>query len=213
MLEVEQGGRSKQARKRWATGAPPPSPFIAEEGQPAPPTITCNDGFPCMSQGLVKSCSCRGSMGQRRRPRPINRHASTEAVGFWGPRCSVLDPWLRLEAKPESALGPGATFGVLGSGIPRPACMRPVTWLKGWPSMSHLHQLKLKTLSRGQASRGGRPEASSGRLARRRRDQGRGTSRGACDASHDDQGAGRRQPALACAESLFPLWCKGGKRR
>ena len=88
-------------------GALPPFPFIAEEGQPAPPTITGNDGFPCMSQGLVKAGSCRGSMGKQRRPRPINRHASTEAACFWGPRRSVLDLWLRLEAKPERALGPG----------------------------------------------------------------------------------------------------------
>ena len=43
--------------------------------------------------------------------------------------------------------------------------------------MAHLHQHELKTLARGQASRGGRQEtssgtASSGWLARRRRDQG-----------------------------------------
>ena len=95
--------------KKWGTGAPPPSSFIAGEGQPAPPTIIGNDGFPCMSQGLVKSGSCRGGLGKRRRPRPINRHASTEAAGFWGPRRSTLDPWLRREAKPERTLGPGAT--------------------------------------------------------------------------------------------------------
>ena len=129
LLAVEQGGRSKRPRKRWATGAPPPSPFIAEEDQPAPPTITGNDGFPCMSQGLVKSGSCRGSMGKRRRPRPINRHASTKAAGFWGPRRSVLDLRLRLEAKPERTLGPGATVGVLGTGVPRLACLRPTAWL------------------------------------------------------------------------------------
>ena len=68
-------------------------------------------------------------MGKRRRPRPINRHASTEAAGFWGPRCSELDPWLRREAKPERTLGPGATVGVLGKGVLRLACMRPKTWL------------------------------------------------------------------------------------
>ena len=61
------------------------------------------------------------------------------------------------------------------------------------PSMAHLHQHKPKTLARGQASRGGRREASSdtassGWLTRGRRDQGGGTSRGARDASHDDQG-------------------------
>ena len=90
--------------------------------------------FPCMSQGLVKSGSCRGSVGKRRRPRPINRHASTKAAGFWGPQCSALDLWLRLEAKPESAMGPGATVGVLGTGVPRLACLRPAAWLHQWPS-------------------------------------------------------------------------------
>ena len=82
-----------------------------------------------MSQGLVKSCSRRGSVGKQRHPRPINRHASTEAAGFWGMRRSALDLWLRLEAKPERALGPRATVGVLGMGVPRPACLRPTAWL------------------------------------------------------------------------------------
>ena len=67
--------------------------------------------------------------------------------------------------------------GVLGTGVPRLACLRPIAWLKEWHSMAHLRQHKLKTLARGQASRGGRQEASSsaaslGWLARRRRDQG-----------------------------------------
>ena len=38
----------------------------------------------------------------------------------------------------------------------------------------------------------------------------RGTSRGARDASHDDQ---RRQAGASRAVSSFPLWCKGSKRR
>ena len=68
--------------------------------------------------------------------------------------------------------------GVLGTGVPRLACLRPTAWLEWGPSAAQLHQLKLKTLARGQASRGGRQEASSGaapsgRLARRQRDQGR----------------------------------------
>ena len=110
-------------------GGSAPSPFIEREGQPASPTIVGNDGFPGMSQGLVKSSSWRGSVGKQRRPRPINRHASTEAAGFGGPRCSELDPWLRREAKPERTLGPGATVGVLGMGVPRLACLRPTAWL------------------------------------------------------------------------------------
>ena len=170
-----------------------------------------------MSQGLVKSGSCRGGMGKRRRPRPINRHASTEAAGFWGPRRSALDLWLRLEAKPERALGPGATVGVLGTGVPRLACLRPAAWLRWGSSTAHLHQPKLKTLARGQASRGRRLKASSGlaslgRLARRRRDQGKGTSRGARDASHDDRDQAGARRAPTSTVSLFPLWCKGDKR-
>ena len=96
-------------------------------------------------------------------------------------------------------MGPGATVGVLGTGVPRLACLWPTAWLEWWPSAAHLHQRKLKTLARGQASRGGRCKPSSGatspgRLTRTRRDQGKGTSRGARDASRDnlDQaGAGR----------------------
>ena len=110
-------------------GGSAPSSFIAGEGQPATPTITGNDGFLCMHQGLVKSGSCRGSVGKRRHPRPISHHASTEAAGCWGPRRSALDLWLRLEAKPERTLGLGATVGVLGTGVPRLACLRAMVWL------------------------------------------------------------------------------------
>ena len=167
-----------------------------------------------MSQGLVKSCSCRGSMGKRRRPRPINRHALTEAAGFWGPWCSELDPWLRREAKPKRTLGPGATVGVLGTGVPRLACLRPAAWLEEGPSTARLHQHRPKTLARGQASRGGRQEASSGAaslgwLARRQRDQGGVPHEVPVTQAMTTQGARR---VLACAASPFPLWCKGGKR-
>ena len=127
----QQWNEEEEASKRGRDGQRGlrPSPFIGREGQPALPTIAGNDGFPCMSQGLVKLCSYRGSVGKRRRPRPIDRHASTEAAGFWGLRCSELDPWLRHEAKPKRTLGLGATVGILGMGVPRLACMRPTAWL------------------------------------------------------------------------------------
>ena len=188
---MKQGRRSERNGKRWVTGALPPSSFIAGEGQPAPPTITGNDGFPCMSQGLVKSCSCRGSVGKRRRPRPINRHASTEAAGFWGPRLSVLDPWPRCEAKPERTLGPGATVGVLGMGVPRLAYL----WLAAWQSQQAVQPIFInkasKTPARGQASRGGRCKTSSGaaspgRPTRSVDNKAGETSRGSRDVIHDD---------------------------
>ena len=111
-----------------------------------------------------------------------------------------------------------AVVGVLGTGVPRLAYLWRAVWLGQWPSTAHLHQLELKTLARGQASQGGRRKASLGaaspsRLTRRQRDQGRGTSRGAHDASHDDRGQPGARRAPACVVSLFPLWCKGGKRR
>ena len=109
-----------------------------------------------------KSGSCRGGVGKRRRPRPINRHASTKAAGFGGPRCSVLGPWLRREAKPARTLGTEATVGVLGTGVPRLACLRPTAWLRQqavWPIFINKAS---KTLARSQASRGGRRKTSSG---------------------------------------------------
>ena len=65
----------------------------------------------------------------------------------------------------------------MGTGVPGLACLRPAAWLKGGPNTAHLHQHKLKTLARGQASRGRRQGASSGMtssgwLTRRRRVQG-----------------------------------------
>ena len=157
-------------------------------------------------------------MGEPGRPRSINCHVAPKAAGYWGPWRFALASSLLCLAKSGRALGPGATVGVLGTGVPRLACLRPAAWLKEWPSMAHLHQHMLKTLARGQASQGGRQEASSGTassgwLVRRRRDHRRGTSRGAHDASHDDRGQSGTRRAPACAESLFPLWCKGGKRR
>ena len=105
--------------------------------------------------------------------------------------------------------------GVLGTGVPRLACLRPAAWLSQWPRMARLHQQTLKTLARGQASRGGRQEAasgtaSSGWLARRRREQGGVPCEVPVTQAMTTKGA-RRAPARAV--SSFPLWCKGSKRR
>ena len=105
------------------------------------------------------------------------------------------------------ALGPGATIGVLGTGVHRLACLRPAAWLKGRPSAAHLPQHKLKTLARGQASRGGRQEASSGTassgwLARRRRDQGRVPREVPMTQAMTTKGTRGRQPAQ-CPSFLF----------
>ena len=103
-------------------------------------------------------------------------------------------------------------------GVPRLACLRPAAWLKDWPSTAHLHQHTLKTLARGQASRGRMTGSflrhGLVRLACEEAERSRrGTSRGANDTSQDDRSQAGARWAPACAVSMFPLWCKGGKRR
>ena len=56
------------------------SVLIAGGGQPPASTIVGNHDPFCM-QGLVNSCSCRGVVGERSRPRLINRDAVLEAEG------------------------------------------------------------------------------------------------------------------------------------
>ena len=73
---------------------------------------------------------------------------------------------------------------------------------------------RLKTLARGQSSWGGQHEASSGadspgRLARGRRDQGRVPREVLVTQAMTIE----TRRVRACAVSLFPLWCKGGKHR
>ena len=100
--------------------------------------------------------------------------------------------------------------GVLGTGVPRLACLRPVAWLKWWPSTAHLHQRKTQDSREGPslARRTTRDFLRNG-LARQAHEEAersrQGTLRGARDASHDDrdQVGGRRAPA--CAVTLFPL--------
>src|SRR4051812_17701361 len=85
----------------------------------------------------------------------------------------------------------------------------------GGPARPIFINTRRKTLTRGQASRGGRHDASSraassGWLTRRRRDQG-GVPREVPMTQAMTTKDARREPARAA--SPFPLWCKGGKRR
>ena len=156
--------------------------------------------FLCMQQGLVKSGSFRGSVGKRRRPRPINRHTS-----------SSLGPWPRLKAKPEHALGPGATVDVLGMGSPNlPACgpRRGSTSGPVRPIFINQHSRP----SRGAKPRGADnvelPQARPHQVGSRGGGEikARGTSRGSRDASHADQG---QAGANACSVLVSPLVLRG----
>ena len=109
-----------------------------------------------------------------------------------GPAALRTCPLALLLSQVRARLGSGGYCRHSGNGGPQTCLPAACGVAQRRPSTAHLHQHKLKTLARGQASRGGRCKASSGaaspgRLVRRRRDQGRGTSRGAHDTSHDDQ--------------------------
>src|SRR4051812_7825656 len=85
----------------------------------------------------------------------------------------------------------------------------------GGPARPIFINTRLKTLARGQASRSGRHDASSGAassgwLTRRRRDQGGVPREVPMMQAMTIEGA-RRAPTRAA--SPFPLWCKGGKHR
>ena len=54
--------------------------LIARGGQLPASMITGNHDPLCM-QGLVSSCNCRGVVGERSCPRPINRHTAPKAAG------------------------------------------------------------------------------------------------------------------------------------
>ena len=87
----------------------------------------------------------------------------------------------------------GASVGVLGTGVPRLACLRPAAWIKRGPSTAHLHEHKTQDPREGTSLAGrmtwGFLRHGLVRLDHEEAEKSRrGTSRGACDASHDDSG-------------------------
>ena len=148
-------------------------------------------------------------MGKWRLPRPVNRHASIKAAGYWGPWHSALALRLLLEAKPERGLGPGASRRSRNGGPQTclPAAHGvglPVAWYGSaststTPDPREADDIKTST---GAASLGWLPR--SGDI------YAKGTSRGAHDVRRDDQGqagaSGRRVPVAS-------LVLKGKRRR
>ena len=95
-----------------------------------------------------------------------------------GPAALHTCPLALLLSQVRACLGPGGYCRRSGNGGPQTCLPAACSTAHQWPNMARLHQPKLKTLARGQASWGGRCKASSGaaspgRLARRWRDQGK----------------------------------------
>ena len=107
------------------------------------------------------------------------------------------------------------------------------SWERGYPDLPAYGPRRGSTIGpvrpiftskHSRPSRGAKPsEADDARPPRGRPQQAgsrgggetkaRSPSRGAHDASHDDQDQADARRAPACAVSSFPLWCKWGKRR
>ena len=47
-----------------------------------------------------------------------------------------------------------AVVGVLGTGVPRLACLRPAAWLEWWAGAAHLHQHKTQDPCEGPSLMG-----------------------------------------------------------
>src|SRR4051812_13457779 len=188
--------------------------LIARRGQPSSTTIAGNnDPYLCM-QGLVKSRSCRGVVGKWRRPRPVKPPHGTQGRRMLGPAVLCPCPFASRRDQVHARLGPGGYCRRSGNGGPQ-TCL-PAAWLEWGPSTAHLHQRKTQDPREGPS------------LARRttrcflRRDLLRmaheeaegsrqGTSRGAHDTSHDDQGC--QAGASPRSVPLSSLEQRGKRRR
>ena len=124
-----------------------------------------------------------------------------------GPAALRTCPFSLLLSQVRARLGPGGYCRRSGNGGPQTCLPAACGVAQRGPSTAHLHQHKLKTLARGQASRGGRHGASSGTaspgwLARRWRDQGGVPHEVPVTQAMTTKGA-RRAPAAQCPPFLF----------
>ena len=132
-----------------------------------------------------------------------------------GPATLHTCPFASLLGQVRARLGPWGYCRRSGNGGPQTCLPTACGMAQRGPGTAHLHQHKLKTLARGQASRDGRQGASSGTASsgwhtRRRRVQGGVPHEVPMTQAMTTKGASR---APARAVSSLPLWCKGSKRR
>ena len=130
------------------------SVLIAGGGQPSASTITGNHD-PSLHVGTCQVVRLPRHHGEAETPTSNQPPRGTQGCRLLGPAALRTCPFASLLSQARACLGLGATVGILGMGVPKLAFLRPTAWLREWPSTAHLHQHILKTLARGQASRGG----------------------------------------------------------
>ena len=130
-----------------------------------------------------------------------------------GPMALRTCPLASLLSQVRACLGPGGYCQRSGNGGPQTCLPAACGMAQPVPQYSPSSSTNTQDPCRADNAKPSqqRPRQAGSRGGREIK--ARGTSRGACDASHDDQGQTGARRALACAVSLFLLWCKGGKHR
>ena len=131
------GKKEKQGGMDWKGARY--SVLMAGEGQPPTSTIVGNHDPLCM-QGLVQSVQLPSRHGEVEAPTSNQLPRGAQGRRLLGPAALRTCPLASLLSQVRARLGPGATVGVLGTGVPRLSCLRPAAWLNRWPSTARLHQ-------------------------------------------------------------------------
>ena len=166
---------------------------MAGDGQPTAPTIAGNYDPLCM-QGLFQSVQLPRCHGEVEMPMSNQPPRGAQGRRLLGPMALRSCPSASLHGQVRARLGPGGYYRRSGNGGPQTclpaACGVAQVGAKCGPSSSSQAQDPREGPSLAGRTTGSflKRAASSGRLATRRRDQCKGTSRGSRDASHDDQG-------------------------
>ena len=128
------------------------SVLIAGEGQP-PASIIVGNHDPFLHVGTCQVMRFSRHRGEAEMLKSNQSPRGVQGRRLLGPAALRTCPFASLLSQVRARLGPGGYCRRSGNGGPQ-TC-QPAAWLKWGPSTAQLHQLKLETLARGQASRGG----------------------------------------------------------
>ena len=147
------GKKEKQEGMDWKGARR--SVLMAGEGQPPTSTITGNHDLLCM-QGLVQSVQLPRHRGEVETPASNQPPRGAQGRRLLGPAALRPCPFASRHGQVRERLGPGGYCRRSGNGGPQTCLLAACGVAQRRPSTAHLHRHKLKTLARGQASRGGR---------------------------------------------------------
>ena len=167
----------------------------------------------CM-QGLVPSVQLPRRRGEVETPTSNQPPRGAQDRRLLGPAALRSCPSVSLHGQVRARLGPGGYCRRSGNGGPQTCLPAACGVAQGGAQHGPSSPTQTQDPREGPSLAGWTTQSFLGnglvRLAHEEAERPRrGTSRGARDASHDDQ---RRQAGASRAVSSFPLWCKGGKR-